>query len=86
MGPVDIILIVLIACAAFLALRSVIRKRKNGGCSCGCADCPSSKKSCCTGGKVQPSEESFASGGKTPPSEPGCPFCSQTGGQDQTSV
>ena len=43
MGPVDIILILIVAGAAFLALRSVIRKRKSGGCSCGCGNCPSSK-------------------------------------------
>ena len=73
MGPVDIILILIIAGAVFLAFRSVIRKRKNGGCSCGCADCPSSQKS-------------RISGSKTPPSESSCPFCSTPGKQDQTSV
>ncbi len=46
MNPIDILLIILIAGAAALALRSVIRKRKNGGCSCGCAGCPSSCKTC----------------------------------------
>ena len=46
MNPIDILLIILIAGAAAFALRSVIRKRKNGGCSCGCAGCPSSCKTC----------------------------------------
>ena len=45
MNPVDIILIVIIAAAAALALRSVIKRKKRGGC--GCADCPQ-KKTCRT--------------------------------------
>ena len=37
----DIILILLIAAAAVLAVRKMIRDRKKGGCSCGCAGCTS---------------------------------------------
>lgn len=47
MGPVDIILIILIAGAAALALRSVIKRKKRGGFGCGCVDCPQ-KKTCRT--------------------------------------
>ncbi|MBR3381642.1 MAG: hypothetical protein IKG85_01190 [Clostridia bacterium] len=41
MGPVEIIIIIALAAAAGLAVRSVIKRR--GGCSCGCGggkDCP----------------------------------------------
>ncbi len=35
-----VIICVILAAVVTLALRSVIRTRKNGGCGCGCADCP----------------------------------------------
>lgn len=56
MNPIDILLIILIAGAAALALRSVIRKRKNGGCSCGCAGCPSSCKTCSSQNRMDASD------------------------------
>ena len=34
---IGVILLVFIT----LALKSVIKTRKSGGCSCGCSDCPS---------------------------------------------
>ena len=37
----DIALAVLIAAAVLLALLKIIRDRRRGKCSCGCADCPS---------------------------------------------
>ena len=42
MGPVDIILIVLLAAAVGAALRRVIKNKKRGGCGCGCGcdGCP----------------------------------------------
>lgn len=40
-----ILVVALILGAIFLAARSIYRKRKNGGCGCGCSgcsqDCPS---------------------------------------------
>ena len=36
----DILLILLIAAALFLALRRLIRNKKQGKCSCGCSSCP----------------------------------------------
>ena len=52
MNPVDIVLILIIAGAVILALRKVIRRQKDGGCSCGCGACPSSQNGCagCSGG------------------------------------
>jgi len=38
---IDIILVLLIIAAVGLAVRKVIRNRKKGGCSCGCAGCSS---------------------------------------------
>ncbi len=35
----DILLIVIIAVALFLALRHLIRSRKQGKCACGCDGC-----------------------------------------------
>lgn len=50
MNAADIILILIIAAVVFLAVRKVIKDRKNGkSCSCGCsgcsADCPVKRNS-----------------------------------------
>lgn len=39
MNAGDIIIIAVVAVCVFFALRSVVRSRKKGGCSCGCSDC-----------------------------------------------
>lgn len=39
MGTLDIILTAAIACALGLAVRSIIRSRKSGKCTCGCEGC-----------------------------------------------
>mgnify|MGYP002627228587 CR=1 FL=1 len=41
MNTWDILILLAVVAAAGVALRRVIRVRKSGGCSCGCADCPS---------------------------------------------
>ena len=38
MKPIDILLLILLAAAVFLAVRSIHRTRKQG-CGCGCAGC-----------------------------------------------
>ncbi len=40
MGLWDIVILLAVASAALLAVRSV-RKGRNRGCSCGCSGCPS---------------------------------------------
>ena len=35
----DILLVLLIAAALFLALRKLLRDRRRGKCSCGCGEC-----------------------------------------------
>ncbi len=39
MNAVDILLIAALVAAAVLAVRAVVRRKKNGGCGCGCAGC-----------------------------------------------
>lgn len=39
MNITDIILILIIAAALVLAVRSTIKQRRTGGCSCGCSGC-----------------------------------------------
>ena len=41
----NIIVGLILAAAVGVAIRSIYRSHKSGGCSCGCADCPGS--SCC---------------------------------------
>ena len=36
----DIVLTLLIAAALLLAVRKLLRDRRQGRCSCGCASCP----------------------------------------------
>ena len=42
MSAVDILLILAVLAAAALAVRSIVKRRKSGGCSCGCSDCTAS--------------------------------------------
>ena len=44
MNLVDYILIAIIAAALFLAVRSILKRKKSGGCCSGC--CSSCKKGC----------------------------------------
>lgn len=47
MNLVDFILIAVIAAAIFLAVRSILKRKKSGGCcSGGCSNCSSCKKGC----------------------------------------
>lgn len=39
MNPFDILLIVLLAGVVLLAVRRLYRKRRQGGCGCGCSGC-----------------------------------------------
>ena len=39
LNTADILLIVVIACCLLLALRSIMKSRKKGGCGCGCDGC-----------------------------------------------
>ena len=39
MSAADWIIILIIAAAAGLALRSIIKRKKSGKCSCGCEGC-----------------------------------------------
>ncbi len=43
MGPVDILLLLAVALIAGLAIRSIIKRKKGGGCSCGCGNCSGSE-------------------------------------------
>ena len=43
MGPVDIVLLVLIAAAVIGAVILTVRRKKHG-CSCGCAGCDGCRK------------------------------------------
>lgn len=47
---IDIIFIILIALLMILALRKIIRQRKNGICGCGCGGCG---KDCCNNKKKE---------------------------------
>ncbi len=53
MEPVDLILLLILALLLFSALKSLFRRKKNGGCACGCAGCPSSEK-CSHAGALPP--------------------------------
>ena len=37
----DIVIVIVIGAALFLAIRAVGKRKKTGGCGCGCADCSS---------------------------------------------
>lgn len=39
LNAVDILLIAAIVCCCALALRSILKNRKKGGCGCGCEGC-----------------------------------------------
>ena len=36
----DILLVLLVAAALLLAVRKIVRDRRKGKCTCGCASCP----------------------------------------------
>ncbi|MBQ8092604.1 MAG: FeoB-associated Cys-rich membrane protein [Clostridia bacterium] len=42
MNTADLLILLGIGAAVFLALRSILRRRKSGGCSCGCSCCSAS--------------------------------------------
>ena len=46
MSVLEIAIIAVIALAVFFALRTVVRMRKSGGCSCGCSGCSGCCASC----------------------------------------
>ena len=50
---------IILAVIVFFAVRSIIKKRKSGGCSCGCSDCSSCPA--CGTGKPKPSKGGNAS-------------------------
>ena len=39
MSILEIVIIAVLAVAVFFALRRIVKTRKSGGCSCGCAGC-----------------------------------------------
>lgn len=43
MGVSDILILLALACVLYLAVRSVIRRKKSG-CGCGCEGCPGCAK------------------------------------------
>ena len=44
----NIVVGLILAVAVGLAIRSIYKKRKSGGCSCGCSGCPSNGSCCCS--------------------------------------
>lgn len=46
MGPTILVGLVLVG-ILFLALRSLLRSKKAGGCACGCAGCSKASKNAC---------------------------------------
>ncbi|MBO7364229.1 MAG: FeoB-associated Cys-rich membrane protein [Lachnospiraceae bacterium] len=49
MNPADILLIILIAAVLVWAVVSIVRRRKKGGCSCGCEGCTGRRDGCPAG-------------------------------------
>ena len=58
MGPLDIVLVVLLAAVIVFALRHTLKKKKQGGCRCGCAGCDGCEKA----GISRPEEERISKG------------------------
>ena len=47
----DIIVLLVVAAALFFCIRSIIRNKKRGGSSCGCAGCSGCSSACACGDK-----------------------------------
>ena len=54
MSIVEIAIIAVLAAAVFFAVRRIVKMKKSGGCSCGCAGC--SKACAMAHGKEAPSK------------------------------
>ena len=54
MSIVEIAIIAVLAAAVFFAVRRIVKMKKSGGCSCGCAGC--SKACAMARGKEAPSK------------------------------
>lgn len=39
MNAGDVIILLIVALCIFFAVRSIVKQRKKGGCSCGCSGC-----------------------------------------------